>query len=432
MTKPLPLPPYTGHPLLAALETAISESETDFQNANSLFDPLQRSRKHVDPLELTRDIEEALGDAEKLDVLRIRHREALIRFEQYSYRYSAAGWRFQHGTKKLYEILTAIVQHMESAKRDPDFAWQEEAWMLALVRGEMQRRKTLNYLGYHNDKYVSGQALNALQQAFATLVQQNKDRKPSGDLKPLQIHHKELNLGYITEPACPFWQNKPSTQKDKQHEIREVAFVPFEDSLNTKHPALQLLADLLPQLSSARKNVTTALAYLRQEAKGRVNEQQYAERLVQQVLIEGADESAVSKYRESQLTARREYEQARLSLFMSIAVAHSLHHQVVNALLESIAETQALHHFVTTEDIVTVDIHRCYGLGLINCLGADVLLRACGRSLHEAMTELQEDLTGGNGRVAIYRLAHEYTGYYKQSAKFAELAKQHGAEGAET
>lgn len=424
--------PYSDNMLLAALETAMSENERAFQAASALHRDLTSAGQLVHPSGWAKQIELKLGDTVELAIIRARHREAIITFEQKWAQTNEATNCFRNSRFKLQAALGQIVQHVEQAgiAKKTFFAhFAHTVWRSALVRGVAQHRKELEMFTWYGDYgYLCKQGLAVLQAEFTALGARNSSTVPSlNELEAEELFGESPEFGCGTELVCSaFSLASPrdaysSDPRLKLQESRQAVFVAFTDQETpetyktieaAKTAGLVALAALLPQLHAAKKRVKDAFSFLKQDAKGRVNEVNYAERLVQQVLVQSVEDNA-EKHVCAQEEERYRYEQARISLFMSILDAYNLHAQTFNAFKLAVSETQQIDNLVQADLGAATALAAIQRKALVNCLGAEVLLRSNGRLVTEALAELYNaDMTGGNGRMAVDKRFQQAMAYY--------------------
>jgi len=384
----------------------------------------RRSLEHTDASAWTSRIEAALDKPDELEVLKVQRREALIEADALLFGFYAIVDQFNTVKEQLFKAIGAVVARTEMHAHHQD-EWLKPILVNAAMEAENVRRSRQMWddrLPNRVDADRSDASLAALLSAFAqvaTVVKEHRSYEPS--LSQLDYAFKGL---YPLEGAV-----LPAAVGSgaKREEMRICLPQPFVDTTNTKHPALAKLAELMPLLNEAVRRAREAANALRSGEKGKVNERQYAARLL---TVLDQPQNTCGSYGPEQLkeeqkrqnTARVAYQSQRTVLYSELVAAEHMRRQVLAALREAIVETEALEAdinripeappgqyamviskrpgtFATTDQLFT------RRLALVNCIAADVLLRQTGRQLLELLGEYSNDITNGKGANAT---AHEF------------------------
>jgi hypothetical protein len=403
-------PNHGFHPLLAELEAAMAEMTAASAETERFEQWLSRQQAEVDPSRWTARIEAAMDKPDEMELLKLQRQEALITYESVLHAYLAAGERVNHARNRLFDACRPAVKFANELSHKSTDHWLKPLLINnCLMAEEMRRRRSEHVNACHIDASRDTTTLNALKAAFADLVAQLK-RHPRCQTGSLFVGHSFTNL-YPTDAVTTPKKLGFSYQRDEMRCVTPVAFV---DCMNSKHPAMAKLAELLGPLAGARDRVNAAVKQLVSGEKGRVNERQYAHRLIQ-VLDSDYPTYAIKDENKRQHTSRVAFQSARIALYAEILGAEELRRQVVATLHEAIAECEALEAEMAADSINTTDKLFTRRLALINCLAADVMLRDLGRWLKKTHDEhYVNDISQGQGARAT-------------DIEFAELSKYYGS-----
>ncbi len=403
-------PNHGFHPLLAELDAAMTEMTNAQAEIERYTQWLSRQQAEVDPSRWTARIEAAMDKPEELGLLKLQRQEALLTYQSVLYAYYAARSRTSKIRDRLFDACKPAVKLAGELGNQSTEAWLKPLLINnCLLAEEMRRHQVeVDCPGEHDASSKRNEAtLNVLKTAFGEVVEQLK-RHPKCQTTNLFVGHSFGAL-YPTDPVVTPQKLGHKFQRDEMRVVTHVAFV---DTQNTKHPALAKLADLLAQLAGVRDRVNAAVKQLVNGEKGKVNEKQYAARLIQ-VLDSNYPHYAIKDESKRQHTSRLSFQSARIAFFAEILGAEQLRREVVETLREAIAETEALEAELAADTINTVDELFTRRLALINCIAADVMVRDMGRWLKKTFEEnYSTDISEGQGARATETEFAELHRYY--------------------
>jgi hypothetical protein len=406
------IPNFAQNPVLQALIDVVQE-DTRLHGAYATHSQRANGCHHVDPRSWVAKIETALaaGDATKIEQIRLARREALLPF--ISARFSAHR-AFRQVVGHRSAICAAIAQAFaliddkdKSVTEDLKAAVGNNILMAQAAHHRQDADTSFNWQDF--GRALQDECHDALSSAYADLAEGRTTRPTRG--YDQTGSHDILHV-YTTDPVI-----KPNDigEDSRREEVRRLNMVAFDDCVNSAHPALAQLVALSEQLAAAMKDLWTARDYMRQNEKGRVNERQYAERLMAQVTGsgnktdcryagEGKDKNALS-LPEQQTALRRDYESARCVIGLALQQAILIRMQLAEALKAAIDEVNSLtakpKEYTMSIRPQTIDRIEAGEAGMINCLSVDLQLRETGRSLLEAIKEHKDDITQGRGKTAL-------------------------------
>lgn len=419
-------PNHGFHPLLAELDAAMTEMTAAFADMERLAQWLSRQQAEVDPSRWTARIEAAMDKPEELGLLKLQRQEALLTYESVLYAYYAARDRVMRIRNRLFDACKPAVKLAGELNNQSTESWLKPLLINnCLMAEEMRQRDVdLNCVGQHAASRNDA-TLNALKAAFAEVVAGLK-RHPKCHTTNLFVGHSFMAL-YPSEPVTTPQKLGHKFQRD---EMRCVSHVAFVDTTNGSHPALAKLAELLTQLACVHNRVNAAVKQLVNGEKGKVNEKQYAARLIQ-VLDANYPQYAIKDESRRQHTSRVSFQSARIAFFAEILGAEQLRREVVETLREAIAETEALEAELAADSINTIDKLFTRRLALINCIAADLMLRELGRWLKKTFEEnYSADISEGQGARAtetefaeLHRYYSSFGDNYRSGGRTSEAAE---------
>lgn len=389
-------------PALQALERMMEEALVIDTDIRGRVEAVKRALEQTQASAWTTRIEANLDNPEGLELLRKERREALILAESLLFGFYSMGDRLNVIQRDLFEAIKVIVEQAGSDKRhDPD-AWLKPILINTALRAEEIRRRRPIFddarIPNRIDADRDQASLAALKSAFSEVVEVVKSLKNGSSLTH-QDPKTSLVYLYPLEGAV----TPAALGKDyKRDEMRFCPVQPFLDTVNDKHPALQKLSEQLVALEQAVKKARAAASTHRSGEKGKVNERQYANRLLS--VLDGTPGTcgyggpkAMKEEQERQKGARLAYQSQRVVVYSELVAAEALRREVVATLRDAVAECEALEEQICADSRATTDKLFTRRLALINCIAADVQLRQAGRDLTEVAKEYDTDVTSGKG-----------------------------------
>lgn len=401
------IPNFAQNPVLQAL-IDVTEEDTRLHGVYATHSQRTNGCHHVDPRSWVAKIEAALasGDAAKIEEIKLARREVLLPF--IAARFSAHR-AFRQVVGHRSTICAAIAQAFallddkdKSVTEDLKAAVGNNILLAQIAHHRQDAATAFNWQDF--GRTLQDECRDALSSAYADLAEGRTTRPTRG--YDQSGSHDILHV-YTTDPVI-----KPSDigEDSRREEVRRLNMVAFDDCVNSTHPALAQLVALSEQLAAAMKDLWAARDYMRQNEKGRVNERQYAERLMAQVT--GSGNKADCRYAsegkslpEQQTALRRDYESARCVIGLALQQAVLIRMQLAEALKAAIDEVNSLtakpKEYTMSIRPETIDRIEAGEAGMINCLAVDLQLRDTGRSLLEAIKEHKDDITQGRGKTAL-------------------------------
>lgn len=388
-------------PALQALERMMEEALVIDTEIRGRVDAVKRALEQTQASAWTTRIEANLDNPEGLELLRKERREALILADSLLFGFYSRGDRLNDIQRDLFEAIKVIVEQASSDKRQDADAWLKPILVNAALRAEeIRRRRPIfddaripNRIDADRDKA----SLAALKSAFAEVVEVVKSLK-NGSFAPQDLKRSLVYLYPLEGAVTPSDLGKDY----KRDEMRYCPVQPFLDTVNDKHPALQRLSEQLVELEQAVKKARAAASAHRSGEKGKVNERQYANRLLS--VLDGTPGTcgyggpkAMKEEQERQKGARLAYQSQRVVVYSELVAAEALRREVVATLRDAVAECEALEEQICADSRATTDKLFTRRLALINCIAADVQLRQAGRDLTEVAKEYDTDVTSGKG-----------------------------------
>lgn len=376
----------------------------------------KRTLEHTRPSAWTSRIESALDKPDQLEFLRKQRREALIEGEMLLYGFFALTDRFGKVRHDLFAAIQAVVNQVNEMPRLSQDEWLKPILVNAALQAEDIRRQRQAWsdegLPNQHDASRDKVALAALQSAFAEVAAFVKALRVYGG----NNNHLPSSLQHLY-PLAAAVTPESLGHTFKRDEMRNCIGQPFVDTTNTEHPALRKLAELLPALDEAVRRARNVAGEMRKGEKGKVNERQYAARLL--TVLDGQPNTcgtygpeALKEEQKRQNGARLAYQSQRIVVYAELAAAEELRREVLATLRDAIVECETLEAEIEGDSRATCDKLFTRRLALINCIAADVQLRRAGRDLTEVHAEFANDITEGKGANAT---AHEWadlTRYY--------------------
>lgn len=418
-------------PELAELATLVGEAREINTKLKNLHDWVARLQQNIEPAAWTARIEKALGNQSQIDYLKLERREALLTYEGGLMWYHSLSKRLWEINDRIFKLCGPLVAQAQAIEPRKDERGLRSILINACLDAEEVRRsrhEANRDLPNLHDAEHNKLTLKALQAAFSELAELLKRMHRPQDTN-LALRHSLSGL-YPTDPLK--WR-EPQEKKDQfsrgRDLTRHISAVEFIDTQNTDHPALRRLAEILPIFEAAVRRARDAASALKNGEKGKVNERQYASRLVG-VLDDVQYCGSIDGEQERQKERRVAYESARTLLLSEIIAADKLRQEVIQVLHDAAAEAQALQieidgdgkpkqcvMTIRTDHIVTVDKIFARRLALVNCLAADTMLREFGSWLTSSYEEYSADLTKGQGRAATEEAFGELAKYYGSFTK---------------
>lgn len=417
-------------PALQALERMMEEALALDADITRRAEGVTRSRQQTEASAWTTRIEANLDNPDGLEFLRVERREALILSESLLFGFYSMGDRLGNVQRDLFEAIKLVVEQAASEERHSADAWLRPILVNAALRAEEIRRRRPMFVEGSIPNRVDADrdsaSLAALKGAFAEVAEFVKSlRTYSFGNQDLRSSLQQL---YPLEGAV----TPAAIGKDfKRDEMRACPAQPFLDTVNDKHPALQKLSDLLSALDIAVRKAREAANALRSGEKGKVNERQYANRLLN--VLDGtpgtcgyAGPKAMKDEQERQKRARVMFESQRIVVYSELVAAEALRREVLATLREAVVECEELERQIGADRCATTDKLFTRRLALINCIAADVQLRQAGRSLVEVAKEYENDVTSGKGATQMATEFAELKRYYDSFKRLGGDTKSGG------
>ncbi len=422
------IPVHEFHPpVLQELQRLMAKGLALDSSIRQRVDWTKRTLEQTRPSAWTSRIEGALDKPEQLEFLRKQRRETLIEADMLVFGFHALCEGMFKIHSDLFAAIGSAVRFIDEMPAHSPDQWLKPILTNAVLQAEEFRRGGqchVDGIPNRHDADRDKVSLAALQSAFAEV---------SATVKAQRVYtgshnHLSSSLQHLY-PLAGAVSPESLGHTYKRDEMRSCVGQIFVDTTNSAHPALCKLAELLPALDAAVKSARDASNEMRKGEKGRVNERQYAARLVSVLDVEPGTcgcygPSALKDEQKRQNTARLAYQSQRVLLYSQIVAAEDVRSQVLAALREAIVECETLEQEVQSDSRATTDKLFARRLALINCIAADVQLRRAGRELIEAHAEFANDITEGKGQSAT---AQEYADLKRYYDSFKRT--EHGTAG---
>jgi hypothetical protein len=375
------------------------------EEADAEWRRLSQELKQVEPSSWTRRIENAIGNPTELQAIARSRDEALITYAGVDEAYRRTVGRVYDLRSRIAHAIAGVIAACQEGRDDQNRgddrvgAMKNNVVLASRLRGQ-------EVPGDRQERDAV-EVLTALRRAFGGVVATLASHRPY-KASNNYVGYSLTGL-YPTEPAVPL---DPPRRDGGYADQRHVRFVEFVDSIaddnkfHLAYPGCVALSQLLPCLQEAFQQAVRCRDVYRTREKGRVNERQYAARLVQSLEDTACGyERATADVKARQDELRLDYESARQAWLAAITCAERLRAQVVDALRQAVTEVEKLDELARNgkerREVVTTTVYRFDRLGLINCVAAGAMLRRCGAELSLMFDEVRNDLTQGNGSQAL-------------------------------
>ncbi|MBZ0188642.1 MAG: hypothetical protein K8F91_20520, partial [Candidatus Obscuribacterales bacterium] len=359
------------------------------------------AQKAIEPGQWIDFIEGAFDRPDQMAFIRARRMEAVLRQQALFYAFHAGKDHLQTVRQQIRQLEIELVDLVSSKARQASPDNLRPVVISRLLDADRVRTQDPAYEGElpcPNDFDRDQDSLMVIKKAFAGLCQYLA-RRPVRKTETMSLATC-LKALYSTNPVA---SSECLGLDGPLCEMRFVEVSDFVDVADDEYPALAIMPASMMALRGAVANAVLRCQTFKSIERGRVNERQYASRLVR-VLDSGLEDLSVFPEQEERAKQHRNrlaYESARTAVYAEVLACEKLRCKLVETLIEAVAETELLDGQIECQHRATCAKLFARRSAILLCLQADVLVRESGRRLQAVFNEYLDDIADGKGEAAM-------------------------------